>query len=32
LGYAPTHTVSQGIAEAVPWYVSQAKRLEVGSN
>ena len=32
LGYAPTHTVSQGIAEAVPWYVSQAKRLELGSN
>jgi UDP-N-acetylglucosamine 4-epimerase len=27
LGYAPTHTVAQGIAEAVPWYVAQARRL-----
>ena len=24
LGYEPTHTVRQGIVEAVPWYLSQA--------
>lgn len=27
LGYAPTHTVAQGIVEAVPWYIRQARRL-----
>jgi UDP-N-acetylglucosamine/UDP-N-acetylgalactosamine 4-epimerase len=27
LGYRPTHTVGEGIAEAVPWYVQQARRL-----
>lgn len=25
LGYAPTHTVAQGIAESVPWYVAHAR-------
>lgn len=25
LGYAPTHTVRQGIVEAVPWYVTQGR-------
>jgi UDP-N-acetylglucosamine/UDP-N-acetylgalactosamine 4-epimerase len=30
LGYAPTHTVAQGIVEAVPWYISQARRLAKG--
>lgn len=25
LGYAPTHTVRQGIVEAVPWYVRQGR-------
>ncbi len=27
LGYQPTHTVAQGILEAVPWYIGQARRL-----
>jgi UDP-N-acetylglucosamine 4-epimerase len=27
LGYQPTHTVRQGIAEAVPWYVAHARSL-----
>jgi len=27
LGYAPTHTVAQGIVEAVPWYIRQARRI-----
>ena len=27
LGYAPTHDVSEGIAEALPWYLAMARRL-----
>ena len=25
LGYAPTHRLAEGIAEAMPWYVGQGK-------
>ena len=25
LGYAPSHRLSDGVAEAMPWYVSSAK-------
>jgi len=24
LGYAPTHSVRQGLREAMPWYLAQA--------
>ena len=27
LGYQPTHTVAEGIVEAVPWYIRQARRV-----
>jgi UDP-N-acetylglucosamine 4-epimerase len=26
LGYAPTHTLADGLAEALPWYVAQAQQ------
>ena len=26
LGYAPSHTLAQGLAEALPWYVAQARQ------
>jgi UDP-N-acetylglucosamine 4-epimerase len=27
LGYAPTHDISEGIAEALPWYLGMARRI-----
>jgi UDP-N-acetylglucosamine 4-epimerase len=27
LGYAPTHDISQGIEEALPWYLAMARRI-----
>jgi UDP-N-acetylglucosamine 4-epimerase len=27
LGYQPSHTVREGIGEAVPWYVANARAL-----
>ena len=27
LGYAPTHSISQGIEEALPWYLRMARRV-----
>jgi UDP-N-acetylglucosamine 4-epimerase len=26
LGYAPTHSIAQGIEEALPWYLRMARR------
>lgn len=27
IGYAPTHDISEGIAEALPWYLGMARRI-----
>jgi len=26
LGYAPSHMLAQGLAEALPWYVAEARQ------